>query len=154
MTDSANLDLVRSIYADWERGDYTSTDWADPDIEFAFVDGPDPRSSKGISGMARGWGEFQSMWARGFHADPIEFRELTDEYVLVTVEFVGRAKGSDMDLAAQLLRRCAERRRPPCPHGLGGDRGACAAGERRGGLRLHPALISSCGKLEPGEGSP
>ena len=102
---SENLDLVRSIYADWERGDYTSTDWADPDIEFAFVDGPDPRSWKGLSGMARGWGEFQSMWARGFHADPIEFRELTDEYVLVTVEFVGRAKGSDMDLSQVATRQ-------------------------------------------------
>jgi hypothetical protein len=37
-----NLELVRSIYAAWERGDYTSTEWAHPEIEFGFADGPTP----------------------------------------------------------------------------------------------------------------
>jgi hypothetical protein len=33
---SANVDLVRSIMANWERGDYSSAEWAHPEIECLF----------------------------------------------------------------------------------------------------------------------
>jgi hypothetical protein len=29
---SANLELVRSIYEAWGRGDFRGTEWADPEI--------------------------------------------------------------------------------------------------------------------------
>ena len=48
-----NVDFVRPIYAAWERGDYSSTEWAHPDIEFVVADGFDPGSGTGPPGWPR-----------------------------------------------------------------------------------------------------
>jgi hypothetical protein len=52
---SENLDLVRSIYADWERGDFSQVEWADLEIEYTGVDGLLPGTSRGIQAMGAGW---------------------------------------------------------------------------------------------------
>jgi hypothetical protein len=94
---SENLDLVRSLFARWEHGDFATAEWAYPEIEFTLADGPDPGSWTGMAGMAEGWSAFQSAW-EGFRSEPRAYRELDDEHVLALARFIGRAETSGMDL--------------------------------------------------------
>jgi hypothetical protein len=59
---SENLDLVRSIFADFERGDFGATDWAHPQIEFVRADTPDAGVWIGVSGMTTAFREFLRAW--------------------------------------------------------------------------------------------
>jgi ketosteroid isomerase-like protein len=94
---SANLDLVRSICAEWERGDFGSADWAHPDIEFVIADGPDPGSWTGLAGMAEALHNILSVW-EGLSGEVEEYRELDAERVLVLSRRSGRAKTSGLEL--------------------------------------------------------
>jgi hypothetical protein len=69
---SANVDLVRSIYSAWERGDYSSAEWAHPEIDFVMADGPSPGSWTGLAGMAEGYRDWLSAWEE-FRAEPEEY---------------------------------------------------------------------------------
>src|SRR5271170_6160817 len=75
---SESLPLVRSIYQAWERGDWSSTEWADPDIEFVETGGPAPVSETGAAGMAEGWRGFLSTWD-DLQVKVDEYRELDDD---------------------------------------------------------------------------
>jgi ketosteroid isomerase-like protein len=94
---STNLDLVRSIFAAWERGDFSSVEWADPQIEWVVADGPTPGSWKGVAGMAEGWRDMIGAWEdAAIEAD--EYRELDTERVLVLCHYTGRGKTSGLEL--------------------------------------------------------
>jgi ketosteroid isomerase-like protein len=94
---SANLDLVRSIYAAWERGDYSGTAWADPEIKFGMADGPEPFSVTGMTEMAVAFRDFLGTWD-DFRVAAQDYRELDDESILVFVHNSGTGKVSRMEI--------------------------------------------------------
>jgi ketosteroid isomerase-like protein len=94
---SANLELVRSIYAAWERGDWSSAPWAHPDIHYDWVDGPSPGQWTGLAGMADAWRDILNAW-EDLRAEVDEYRELDDERVLVLSSLSGHGKTSGLDL--------------------------------------------------------
>jgi len=98
---SQNLELVRSIFAAWGRGDFESVEWADPEIEFVIADGPAPGSWKGLSGMMEGWRDFLSAW-EGWRGEAEEYRDVDGERVLVLI--VGSGRGKASGLAAEQIR--------------------------------------------------
>jgi ketosteroid isomerase-like protein len=94
---SGNVDFVRSIFEAWERGELRSVDWADPEIEFVFADGPDPGTWHGHSGLADAFRDWLSAFA-GFRVQASEFRELDDERVLTLSFAGGHGKASGLDI--------------------------------------------------------
>jgi ketosteroid isomerase-like protein len=92
---STNLDLVRSINAAWERGDWSSAEWADPDIEFVVVDGPTPGSWKGLAATAQGFRDWLSAWDE-YRVETDDYRELDDERVLVLTRSSAHGKAGGL----------------------------------------------------------
>jgi ketosteroid isomerase-like protein len=93
---SENLDLVRSILADWERGDYSDVDWADPEIEYVHADGPAQGTWTGLAGMESGWREWLSAW-KGLRTEVERCLELDDGRVLVLTRGISRGTASGID---------------------------------------------------------
>ena len=96
---SENLDLVRSIYAAWERGDYTSAEWAHPEIEYVILRaaGFPPSSANGRTAMRETARANIEIWAQ-LRIAAEEFRELDSERVLVLDDVSGRGKRSGLEI--------------------------------------------------------
>jgi len=94
---SANLDLVRWIYAAWTRGDFSSMAWAHPDIEYVVVDFVEPISRVGSDATAQAIQGIYGEWeAPRIECD--EIRPLDDGRVLVLNHLAGRGKASGIDV--------------------------------------------------------
>jgi ketosteroid isomerase-like protein len=94
---SANLELVKSIYAAWEKGDFSSSAWADPDIEFVMTGGLTTGTWNGVEEMEEAWAGMLRAWEH-LRAVPDEIRELDDDRVLVFLRNEGRGRGSGIDV--------------------------------------------------------
>jgi ketosteroid isomerase-like protein len=103
---SEKLDLVRSIYAAHERGDFSSGKWAHPEIEFVIADGPSPGRWTGTGGMAEGFRSIANAW-ESFRVEAEEFRKLDGERVAVLTRLSGRGRTSGMELG-QITARGAD----------------------------------------------
>jgi hypothetical protein len=106
---SENLDLVRSIYAAWGHGEFSSSDWAHPEMLYEYADGPSPGAWAGIEGIATGFRDFLGAWVNwGVLAD--DFRGLAGERVLVSFRFAGRGKvsGSILRICTPTEQRCSK----------------------------------------------
>jgi ketosteroid isomerase-like protein len=90
---SQNVDLVRTIYANWERGDFSSAEWAHPDVEFVIPDGPSPGSWSGLAGMAKGYGGYIDVY-ENVRINVEQVRELDDGTIVALFRRIGRAKTS------------------------------------------------------------
>ena len=97
---SASADLVRAIYADWERGDYGSAEWADPNIEFVIADGPSPGSSTGVAAMAHAWRDFVPGMT-DVRTFACKYRELDSERVLVLTRYGARGTASGVGVETE-----------------------------------------------------
>ena len=92
-----NVEFVRSFVAAWEHGDFSSTAWAHPEIEYVIADGPAPGCWKGLAGMAEGFRDVVGAW-KDYRTEVDEYRELDGERVLVLLRLSGRGKASGAEL--------------------------------------------------------
>ena len=92
-----NVEVVRPIYAAWERGDFSSAEWAHPDIEFVAADGLEAGSHMGVAQMAETWHTWLSAWEE-YRVEVDEYRALDDERILVLMLHCGRGKTSGLDV--------------------------------------------------------
>lgn len=90
-----NVQIVKEIYAAWERGDFSSSDWADPEIEYS-APGPD-RPTKGVDAMASSWAEWLRSF-KDFRVIPEEIHDAGDKVVVIqSFGGQGRASGISVD---------------------------------------------------------
>jgi ketosteroid isomerase-like protein len=94
---SANVDVVRSIYAAWARGDFGSVEWADPEIEYVNPSGAiEPGTRRGVAAFSRAVERVFEGWET-WDMEP-ERLEAFGGQVAVIVRYRARGRGSGVEV--------------------------------------------------------
>jgi ketosteroid isomerase-like protein len=91
-----NLELVRSIYERWEQGDWSSVEWADPEIEYSSPGGVDEGLRHGLEEMGRQWADWLGQFEE-FSVTAIDYLESGDQVVVLN-RFGGRGRTSGVPM--------------------------------------------------------
>jgi ketosteroid isomerase-like protein len=98
---SENMNLARSIYEAWERGDFSSVAWAHPEVEYVVVDGVEPGIWRGRAEMEQAIRSILDLWEDPrIEAD--DYREIDESRVFVLNHLNARGKTSGLDVGDML----------------------------------------------------
>jgi hypothetical protein len=93
-----NLELVRQICDGWARADFSSVDWAHPEIEFHTPEFGASRTVHGVEAMGREWTAWLQTFEPGFISEAYEFFDAGDQVVTFN-RFSGRGKASGLPIS-------------------------------------------------------
>jgi ketosteroid isomerase-like protein len=93
-----DLELVRRVYEDWTRGDFSGGEAFHRDVDFDMVDWPESGRSRGVDAMRRTWMASLRAWD-AFRAEPTEFIE-TGGHIVVLTHVEARGRGSAAEVSA------------------------------------------------------
>jgi ketosteroid isomerase-like protein len=91
-----NLEIVRRIWEDWSRGDFSAVDWADPEILFIGSGSTAPEENRGIEEMARAWADWLGTMS-DFRTEAVGWFHEGDQ-VVVFNRFSGSGRASGLPL--------------------------------------------------------
>jgi ketosteroid isomerase-like protein len=101
MSGGGNVEIVRRLYADWERGEFGGGETEfDPDVEFV-IDGEvtlgSGMRSRGYAEIGRTWREYLADWGH-FRTGSVEkvYESGDRVVVLTTLHMRGRASGIEI----------------------------------------------------------
>jgi ketosteroid isomerase-like protein len=93
-----NVEAVRRIHDAWSQGDFSSVDWADPEIVCRTPEGLLRQGvHRGVEAMSREWRGWLHTF-EDFRSTPLEYYDAGDQVVTIN-RFSGRGKASGVPLS-------------------------------------------------------